>query len=52
MDTDSAHHDVGPLPSGNLLLLSTELQQLTGPPQCGEDAAEVTYPVISDVVVR
>ena len=52
MDTDSAHHDVGPLSNGNLLLLSTELQQLTGPPMCGEDAAEVTYPVISDVVVE
>lgn len=52
MDTDSAHHEAGPLPSGNLLLLSTELRALTGPPQCGEGGDEVTYQVISDIVVE
>ncbi len=50
--TDSAHHDAGLLPSGNVLMLSTELQDLTGPARCGEDDDEVTYPVISDVVVE
>lgn len=52
MDTDSAHHDAGPQSNGNLLLLSTELRELTGPPQCDETTDEVTYPVISDVVAE
>lgn len=52
MDTDSAHHDAGPLPNGNVLLLSTEINERSGPPQCGEDGDEVTYPVISDVVAE
>ncbi|WCO67645.1 aryl-sulfate sulfotransferase [Iamia majanohamensis] len=52
VDTDSAHHDAGPLPSGNLLWLSTGLEEVTGPPLCGEDEDEVTYPVIYDVVVE
>ncbi len=54
MDTDSAHHDAQPLPSGNLLVLSTELKQLSGPPQCEDDQSEdeVTYPIIADTVVE
>jgi hypothetical protein len=52
MATDAAHHDVGPTPDGNLLLLSTELRELTGPSQCGEPTAETTYPIIADVVVE
>lgn len=52
IETDSVHHDVGPLPGGNLLLLSTELLSREGPSQCGEDAATATYEVIADVVVE
>lgn len=52
VDTDSFHHDAGPLPNGNMLLLSTELREFTGPSQCEEDTPEATYPVISDVVVE
>jgi hypothetical protein len=52
MDTDSAHHDAALTSDGTILLLSSEVRELTGPPMCGEDAAEVTYSVIADVVVE
>lgn len=52
IDTDSVHHELGVLPNGNLLLLSTELLEREGPALCGEDADTVTYEAISDIVVE
>lgn len=56
VDTDSMHHEVGMLPNGNLLVLSTELRTYEGwdQPQCGEDPADFdgSYDLIADVVVE
>lgn len=54
--TDSMHHEVGMLPNGNLVALSSELRAVGGFPEplCGEDPAtfDGTYHLISDVVVE
>ncbi len=52
METDSVHHDAQLLPNGDVIFLSTELRQLTGPSLCGEDSAQSTYNVVADVVVE
>lgn len=55
VDTDSLHHEVGILPDGNILALSTELLDVPFPgPRCGEDPAAFAgrYQLISDVVVE
>ncbi|HEX9991968.1 MAG TPA: aryl-sulfate sulfotransferase [Acidimicrobiales bacterium] len=55
VETDSIHHEVGPLPGGNLLALSTELLDVPFPaPRCGEDPATFPgrYQLVSDVVVE
>jgi hypothetical protein len=38
VDTDSMHHEIHPMPDGNLITLSTELNQVSGftKPMCGE----------------
>lgn len=54
--TDSMHHEVSMLPSGNLLFLSSEMRTYDGfdAPRCGEDPAtfDGTYDLIVDVVVE
>ena len=56
VDTDSMHHEIHPLPNGNLIALSTELRQVSGftKPMCGEapDQFSGTYQLISDVIVE
>lgn len=56
VDTDSMHHEIGELPNGNFITLSTELREVDGftEPQCGEPADGFTgsYRLISDVVVE
>lgn len=56
VDTDAMHHEVGMLPNGNLVTLSTELRAVDGFPEplCGEDPAtfDGTYHLISDIVVE
>ena len=52
VETDSVHHDATPLPNGNVVLLSTELREMTGPAQCDEPAGEATYQIIADVIVE
>jgi hypothetical protein len=56
VDTDSMHHEIHPLPNGNLITLSTELRSVSGfaQPMCGEppDQFTGTYQLISDVIVE
>ena len=56
VDVDSMHHEIHPMPDGNLITLSTELRQVSGftKPMCGEtpDKFTGTYQLISDVVVE
>jgi hypothetical protein len=56
VDTDSMHHEIHPMPDGNLITLSTELNQVSGftKPMCGEtpDKFTGTYQLISDVIVE
>ena len=56
VDTDSMHHEVGLLPDGNLVAISSELRTVEGfdQPRCGEDPAEFdgSYDLISDVIVE
>ncbi len=56
VDTDSMHHEIHPMPNGNLIALSTELNQVSGftKPMCGEtpDKFTGTYQLISDVIVE
>ena len=56
VDTDSMHHEIHPMPDGNLIALSTELNQVSGftKPMCGEtpDKFTGTYQLISDVIVE
>lgn len=53
--TDSLHHEIGVLPDGDVLALSTELVERPFPgPRCGEDPATFagSYQLIADVVVE
>jgi hypothetical protein len=52
IDTDSVHHDAGLTDRGTILLLSTEVRELSGPPQCGEGGDQATYSIIADVIVE
>jgi len=56
VDVDSMHHEIHPMPDGNLITLSTELNQVSGftKPMCGEtpDKFTGTYQLISDVIVE
>ncbi|HMK12668.1 MAG TPA: aryl-sulfate sulfotransferase, partial [Acidimicrobiales bacterium] len=56
VDVDSMHHEIHPMPDGNLITLSTELKQVSGfsHPMCGEtpDKFTGTYQLISDIVVE
>lgn len=51
IDTDSMHHDVIPLPSGNLLFLSSELREVLDPAGTRCDGTS-RYEVIGDIVVE
>lgn len=55
LETDSAHHEVYPLPNGNLAVLSTTLLQVPSEGGvCGDDTEndDGTYTVVDDVVVE
>jgi hypothetical protein len=56
VETDSMHHEIGELPNGNFITLSTERREVDGftEPQCGEpvDAFTGSYQLIADVVVE
>lgn len=52
--TETFHHDIQQMPSGNFLVLSTEMRQIDDYPTSVEDAESATAPanVIGDVVVE
>jgi arylsulfate sulfotransferase len=56
VDVDSMHHEIHPMPNGNLITISTELLQVGGftKPMCGEtpDKFTGTYQLIADVIVE
>ncbi len=56
VDTDSMHHEINPLPNGDIITISTELHDVGGftQPMCGEAPEQFTgtYQLISDVIVE